>query len=231
MNRLQRERLQRLEQRHEAKRESNTRSRFYTMFPDTGPYRRELYPKHLRFFAAGKYHTERCFLAANRVGKTEAGTYEVVCHLTGLYPAWWDGRRFDHPITAWAAGDSYQTVRDILQEKFLGQPGQLGTGMIPGHLIIKTTPRSGLPEAVEKIYVRHKSGGISSLVLKSYNSGRESFTGTAIDVVWFDEEVSEDIYMEGLTRTMTKGGISILTFTPLNGCTPVVMRFLPQLGV
>ena len=69
------------------------------------------------------------------------------------------------------------------------------------------------------------------MVLKSYNSGRESFTGTAIDVVWFDEEVSEDIYMEGLTRTMTKGGISILTFTPLNGCTPVVMRFLPPLGV
>jgi hypothetical protein len=33
-------------------------------------------------------------MAANRIGKSEAGAYEVTCHLTGLYPPWWTGRRF-----------------------------------------------------------------------------------------------------------------------------------------
>lgn len=56
-------------------------------YPDTGPLRRELYPKHLEFFGAGAVHRERCMLAANRVGKTEGvGGYETVLHLTGEYP-------------------------------------------------------------------------------------------------------------------------------------------------
>ena len=43
----------------------------------------------------------RCFLAANRVGKTEGvGGYELTCHLTGEYPDWWEGRTFDDPIEA-----------------------------------------------------------------------------------------------------------------------------------
>ena len=37
-------------------------------FQATGPYRRELYPKHLEFMRAGAVHRERLFLKANRVG-------------------------------------------------------------------------------------------------------------------------------------------------------------------
>src|SRR5579875_1728327 len=40
-----------------------------SFFPDTGALRRELYPKHVEFFAAGAIHRERLFLAGNRVGK------------------------------------------------------------------------------------------------------------------------------------------------------------------
>jgi hypothetical protein len=65
-------------------------TRLYQLFPDTGRLRRELYPKHLQFFAAGAQHQERCMLAANRVGKTfGAGGYETALHLTGDYPDWW----------------------------------------------------------------------------------------------------------------------------------------------
>jgi hypothetical protein len=47
-------------------------------YPETGPLRRELYPKHLEFFEAGARYNERLFLAANRVGKTEGvGAYEM----------------------------------------------------------------------------------------------------------------------------------------------------------
>ena len=52
-------------------------NRIDSYYPDDGPLRRELYPKHLEFFRAGIEHRERCFLAANRVGKTEGvGGYE-----------------------------------------------------------------------------------------------------------------------------------------------------------
>ena len=96
-------------------------NRIDSYYPDDGPLRRELYPKHLEFFRAGIEHRERCFLAANRVGKTEGvGGYELTCHLTGEYPDWWEGRTFDQPIEAWAAGDTSQTVRDIIQAKLLG---------------------------------------------------------------------------------------------------------------
>ena len=68
-------------------------SPFLKMFSDTGPGRRELYPKQIDFFGAGLLYKERLFMAANRVGKTVAGAFETTCHLTGRYPIWWEGRR------------------------------------------------------------------------------------------------------------------------------------------
>ncbi len=212
--------------------------KFYTFFPEQGQFRRELYPRHLEFFEAGAHFRERAFIAANRTGKTESGSYEATCHLTGEYPDWWKGKRFERPTIGWAAGDTNTTVRDIIQEKLLGkivrQPNTpiteaigIGTGMIPGSLIKSTRARSGVPDAVETIYVKHKSGGVSTLFLKSYEQGRLAFQGTAIDFIWLDEEVPEDIYTECLIRTMTTGGVVYVTFTPLSGLTPVVMKFLP----
>ncbi len=43
-------------------------------YPDTGPLRRALYPKHNAFFDAGATHPERMVIAANRIGKTEGIT-------------------------------------------------------------------------------------------------------------------------------------------------------------
>ena len=64
-------------------------SKFWDIFPDDGPFRRELYPRHMEHFAAGLEYMERCFMAANRVGKTVAGAWEVACHATGIYRDWW----------------------------------------------------------------------------------------------------------------------------------------------
>lgn len=168
-------------------------------------------------------------LAANRIGKTEGvGGYELTLHLTGLYPDWWPGRRFDNPVKAWAAGDTSRTVRDILQEKLLGPPGSFGTGLIPKNLLLKTTPKPGIPDAVESIYVQHPRG-YSLVHLKSYETGRESFQGTEQDVVWLDEEPPLSIYAECLMRTMTTDGMVMCTFTPLNGLSEVVQMFMPEL--
>lgn len=200
------------------------------MFPDDGPYRRELYPKQLEFFRAGAVHRERLFMAGNRVGKTEGGGYETVCHLTGLYPDWWEGHRFDKPIMALAAGDTGQTTRDIIQAKMLGglwDTEEWGTGLIPAECMdVKPMIKQGISNAYEEIKVKHVSGDYSTFKLRSYDQGRRIFQGFELDLFWPDEEIPKDVYDEGLIRTMTTGGITIMTFTPLNGLTELVLSFI-----
>lgn len=211
------------------------RRRFFDFYPDEGPLRRALYPRHMDFFAAGARYRERCFLAANRTGKTEGGGgYETTCHLTGLYPSWWTGRRFDAPIYAWMAGKYSETARDILQAKMLGAVRHEGssrivdgTGLVPGDLLGRATWKQGVPDMVDSIPVRHVSGGWSHLGIKSYQQGRGSFEGTEQHVIWLDEEPPMDIYGECLIRTGTTKGLIMLTFTPLSGISEVVRQFLP----
>lgn len=210
-------------------RERRTRGRkLLTYFPDEGPLRRELYKKHLAFFEAGAKFRERCFMAGNRVGKTETGGgFELALHLTGQYPAWWNGRRFDRPIQAWAAGDTGKTVKEIIQAKLLGKPGDHGTGLIPADSILRTTAKQGVSDGIDTVYVKHVSGAVSTVTLKSYDQRREAFQGTEQDIIWLDEEPPLDVYTECLMRTMTNGGLIMLTFTPLMGMSETVMQFLP----
>jgi phage terminase large subunit-like protein len=207
------------------------RNRLATLFPDEGPLRRELYPKHLMFFAAGGAHQERCMMAANRVGKTTAGGYETTLHLTGRYPHWWEGRRFAGPIEAWVAGDTAETTRDIVQAALMGPPAEPGTGLIPADTIIgEPSRRAGATGAVDTARIRHASGGVSLLGFKSFDQGRRKFQGTAKHVVWLDEEPPVDVYDECMLRLMTTDGLMLCTFTPLQGMTELVLRFMPQLA-
>lgn len=197
-------------------------------YPDDGPLRRELYKKHLAYFKSGVQYTERAIMAANRVGKTEGvGGVETVYHLTGNYPHWWEGKRFDRPIKMWAAGDTSKTTRDIIQAKLLGPYHDIGTGLIPKSCINgKPKPKAGIADAVEIIRVKHVTGGDSIITLKSYDQRREAFQGTEQDIIWLDEEPPQDIYTECLIRIMTTNGMIILTFTPLMGISEVVKSFL-----
>lgn len=202
--------------------------KWLTYYPDEGPLRRDLYPKHMSFFAAGQKYQQRMFMAANRVGKTEGvGAYEVALHMTGVYPRWWKGKRFTKPTRGWAAGDTRQTVRDILADKLLGPKDARGTGMLPVDSLLRIVPQPGVPDGVEAVFVQHKSGGVSRLGFKSYDQGRLSFQGTEQDFIWLDEEPPADVYEECLTRTATTKGLMLLTFTPLSGLSDVVMSFLP----
>jgi phage terminase large subunit-like protein len=102
--------------------------------------------------------------------------------------------------------------------------------MLPAHRIIRYVSHRGVPDAIETLTIDGVYG-TSELRFKSYDQRREAFQGTAQHVIWLDEECPDDIYVECLTRTMATGdfpgGIVMLTFTPLQGLTPVVLRFLP----
>lgn len=224
--------------------------KLYSYFPDDGPLRRELYPRHMEFFAAGGRHErlpscpsdcdgtphrERLMLAANRVGKTESvGAYEVALHATGRYPDWWPGMRFRRPVEIWAAGKKNETTRDVVQNKLFGPVtvrGRTktveGTGLVTGEDIGGVTWKRGVQDLADTVRVKHRSGGWSMIGLKSYEQGRGAFEGTEKDIVWFDEEPPSDVYVEALVRTMTTQGHVLLTFTPLEGMSAVVLMFLP----
>jgi phage terminase large subunit-like protein len=184
------------------------------------------YPKQAEFHAAGSASRERLFLAGNQLGKTLAGAAELSGHLTGVHPTWWKGRRWDRPIVAWAAGVTAESTRDNPQRLLLGRPGRWGSGTIPAAAIATVSRASGVRDLVDTLRVRHVSGGESILSFKFYEKGREKWQGETLDLVWFDEEPSLDIYTEGLTRTNATGGMVYLTCTPLLGMTEVVDRFL-----
>jgi phage terminase large subunit-like protein len=233
--------LQALEE--EVGRRANYKHRKY--FQDEGPLRRALYVQHCAFLRAGAMHRERLFLAANQIGKTDAAAYEVRCHLTGQYPPWWEGRRFDGPTRWWGAGDTMETTRNIIQVALLGPhdgvPRAEWLGMLDAHLIVHHTRKSGgISNCIDTIWVRHVSGERSSFAFKSYDQGRKTFQGAQLEGVWLDEEPpdpadtemeseaegSTDIYTECLLRTITTDGIVIATFTPLRGLTKFVSDYL-----
>lgn len=233
---------------YEAEQREQKFGKFRNLFPDTfrkvgdGDWSeywpRHLYPRHMEHFKAGARFDERCLMAGNRVGKTIAGGYEVSAHLTGLYPDWWEGRRFRNPIRALAAGKTNETTRDIVQATLLGDvtyEGQNktvdGSGLIPTDKIGRSQGqlswKQGTANLIDTVKIKHVSGGWSRLGLKSYQQGRGSFEGTAQHVIWVDEEPDLDVYNEARMRTMTTGGITILTYTPLEGLTETVLAFLP----
>jgi len=188
------------------------------------------YPKQAEFHAAGAEYRERLLRAGNQLGKTLCAAYEVAMHLTGRYPAWWQGKRFDHP-TLWICGSvSGKKTRDGIQKYLLGQDFRdgLGKGSIPYASIVGFTRARGTADLLDKIFVRHVSGGESTIILKSYEQGREDWQTDTAHGVWFDEEPPADIYFEGITRTNVHTGPILLTFTPLNGMSAVVRRYLEE---
>lgn len=197
------------------------------------------YPLQQDFLDGGIAHTERLFMAGNRVGKSQTGAFEMACHLTGEYPDWWLGRRFNRPIKAWAACDTGINVRDVAQSKLCGPYGDLsrqGHGMIPKSAVNWEKDISlarGVTDLYDTVFVKHISGGKSTLTFKTYEQGRKKWQGEAVDVIWFDEEPEEDIYSEGITRLAPtrsgeQSGIAYMTFTPLQGKSKVVCRFLDK---
>jgi phage terminase large subunit-like protein len=190
------------------------------------------YEYQTKFHHQGLDCPQRILMAANRVGKTYCGAVETAYHLTGDYPDWWEGHRFNKPVRVWAAGESNDTTRDIIQKELFGNPQDpnlRGTGAVPLAKIVETTRKPGVPNAYSSALVLHKSGGNSQISFKAYEQGFEKFMGEAIDVVWLDEEPKQEIFSQCITRTADTNGIVYMTFTPERGMTNVVSSFLNDL--
>lgn len=176
-------------------------------------------PELGNYFCAGIVH--------HNTGKSSTASFVLACHLTGWYPDWWEGIRFDRGVDIWWAGETTNRVRDTLQQFLFGKIGELGTGMVPKDCIIGEPIRKpGIPGAYEIVRVRHSSGDVSAIQFFSYDMGREKFQGSSIDIMAWDEEPPAEVVKEGNMRVADRNGYVMYTFTPLNGMTPLLVDLL-----
>ncbi len=161
------------------------------------------YDKQLAFHLAGGEYRERLMFACNQGGKSICGAAESAIHLTGLYPNWWTGHRFDRPVNMWAAGETGLATRDNVQTKLIGPPerqDEWGTGYIPKRCLKSWNRTMGTANALDSVSVQHVSGKYSSLWFKTYEQGRTQWQGPTLDAVWFDEQ-----HAHTATPTLTAG--------------------------
>ena len=182
------------------------------------------YPKQIKFHNASSEYHEILLMAANRVGKTMAAAAQAAMHALGIYPDWYQGRKFKKAPVIWCAGVSGAAVRDSIQKLLIGDIANPGTGFLPVGTYETVAARS-VADLVDTITVNHVSGSKSRINLKMYEQGREKFQADSVDFVWLDEEPDDDVYMEALTRTYANSGYLVMTFTPLKGLSKVVKRF------
>lgn len=194
--------------------------KIHDLFPDDGEFSRDQYPQHLKFFFEGSRRTARLAQCANGVGKTfSMGGYETCLHLTGLYPDWWPGHRYEKPVRWWVAGKTKETTRDNQQSIMLGAPNaeQEGGGLIPTDCIDFATlrRRSQGGGAIDNVRIKHVSGGWSRLAFKSYDQKVAAFFGENLDGAWMDEPGPVSIYAEIMARFRgSSHPMMMVTFTP-----------------
>jgi len=180
------------------------------------------------FFLTGK-HERRGILAANRIGKTVSTCFETAMHLTGQYPDWWEGYRFDKSITCMVAGEGWSQVALVLQNELLGTQDvkitdNLGTGAIPRECIVVNTMRNDGANCIG-VEIRHKSGSNSYLLFANYTQEVRQLQGFKLNLAVFDEQPPDDFFSEIVTRTATTQGKVLCSFTPLKGLNGLVSKF------
>lgn len=163
-------------------------------------------------------------MSGNQIGKTLCSGAETAIHATGLYPDWWVGHRITGAPNILCAGVNSYRTRDLIQKELLGSEN--GTGWIPKHLIHETLRKPGIPNALEKIYVKRNNGmDLCAITLLGYEDGARKFMGERIDFGWGDEEPPIDIHEQIVRGTIATDGIFMYSFTPEEGMTQVVSRF------
>ena len=185
--------------------------------------------KQQLFHVAGKEAQERLITGGNRSGKSYSSACEIAFHLTGMYPAWWQGHKFDKPINCWIAGKSAALIAETVQKDLIGDNEQ-NTARILHPEFILSKRKSGNSDMYRTVYVNHISGGASKITFKSFEEGREGFQGSKVELIWIDEEPPFDIYRECKMRTMSTSedfhGMVIVSSTPLKGYTDFFNYFL-----
>lgn len=193
------------------------------------PYQKKFH--HAVGFKTDRPARQRALMAANQVGKTTCGAYEVAMHATGLYPKWWEGTRFSHATEWLVASTTNETTRDRCQKDLFGEPideKAMGTGAVPLEHIGERIRKPGVPNAYDSVLVKHvPTGAWSKIVFRAYEQGAKKFMGSRLTGgYWADEEPPPEVNSQLVRGIFATNGIGMLTFTPEEGMTEVVSGFL-----
>lgn len=180
-------------------------------------------------------------LAANRTGKTMSAGYHTALDLTGDYPNWWKGYRYQHAPNFLVSGVDNQQLKDVVQKELFGevvelegQKKQFTGGWVHPDEILRVTWSKVTQDLATAVTVKSKFGQ-SMCRLRAYTQsktgqGSLSFAGTSLDGIWVDECPPDDLVGQLVTRTMTgnlgKGGRMRFTMTPELGATKLVTDFM-----
>lgn len=189
-------------------------------------------PDHHNYITSG--------VVSHNCGKTRTGLTIDAYHLTGDYPDDWEGVKFDHAPLCWLLGYTGEKTRDLLQNKLFGrfQNGGFEGGLIPADRVVDWKSMTGTSGAMREVRVKHALG-VAVCQFWSYSQGQAALMGDEVDFVHCDEEPEDsEIFPQILTRTLTggnrkedgtkAGGSVILTFTPENGKTQLVCKFMGE---
>jgi len=143
----------------------------------------------------------------HNTGKTVGGAVEAVNHALG------NGRfRKLKPSSGWVVSLSGDVQRKVAQAEILR--------WLPKKEIANIIMRHGRKDDLEGSLIeeiRLKNGCF--IGFKTCEQGRESFQGTSLGWIWFDEEPPEDVFKECWMRVMDTRGDIWFTMTPLLGLT------------
>lgn len=222
----------------QAKHNKDTYDKFHTYFfqdqkinEDGMDISRDNYRKHTHFMKMGAHYRERGFIAPNRVGKSYTGGFEVTAHVLKDYPEWWEGKRFPkhQPLSILVVGKTNNALVATTQKLLAGTTFDIGSGMIPKENIVDYSKKPNCPGGIQDLYVKDKYGCTNHIQFMSSDVEDDVIMGREIHVIWFDEEcLNTALYNESIMRTMTVDGIVFTTFTPMDGLTPAIMRFMPS---
>ena len=150
----------------------------------------------------------------NRGGKSEACAFTMACHITGIYPDWWQGLKFREPFIYGVISISTEQMRKSAQVKLMGEPHEIGTGYIPKDLIIDYAWRQGTNGCLDWVLVKHATGGICRIEFMVREQGSSKFQGFSWKVAWFDEQPDVAVFVEVQMRLIDNKGFIILSYYP-----------------
>ena len=152
-------------------------------------------PNKIRFMCGG-----------NRSGKTESGVWEGVAHATGDYPDWYpQEKRLLGANRGRVVVTDFQKGASVYEEKLWKY--------LPKDRVksIKRTMRG----ALEKIEVKHKSGGISVIEMLTHEQDDMVFESWSGHWAHFDEPPPRNKFIATLRGLIDFKGRVWLTLTPL----------------
>lgn len=198
------------------------------------------YPYQLAFHNAKGFETnepakQRFLMAGNGTGKTFSAAAETAIHATGVYPEWWEGTRFNHPVQVIVGAKTNDAAVKVVQKELFGEimdKTELGTGAVPlEHINTTFKMKPGVPGAISDVLIKHvPTGRWSKISIMSYDQKPKAFMGTRFDVGWLDEEPPVEIWSQFIRGTLSrKHAILYITATPEEGMTQVVLNFTNDL--